>query len=344
MAEKKKNKELKILFTIILALILIIVLVIGTGMFYIKGKLDKMQQVDLSEVDLGITETVAKNLTKYRNIAIFGVDSRSDDYGIGNRSDCIIIASINNETGAIKLISVYRDTYVNIEEHGLDKITHAYSFGEAPLAIKTLNQNFDLNIQEFVTVNFDSVAEAVDELNGVQVKITEDEIKYINDYINATSKITGKKSTHITKAGMQTLDGVQAVAYSRIRYTEGGDYKRAERMRTVVEAMLTKLKTKNVPQINSFADVVLPHIYTNIQSSEFFAMIPNIAKYKVTESIGWPYEVKGKTIDKWYGVPVTLETNVTKLHKEAFEEENYEPSQTVKNISQNIINKTGYTK
>ncbi len=344
MAEKKKNKELKILFTIILALILIIVLVIGTGMFYIKGKLDKMQQVDLSEVDLGITETVAKNLTKYRNIAIFGVDSRSDDYGIGNRSDCIIIASINNETGAIKLISVYRDTYVNIEGHGLDKITHAYSFGEAPLAIKTLNQNFDLNIQEFVTVNFDSVAEAVDELNGVQVKITEDEIKYINDYINATSKITGKKSTHITKAGMQTLDGVQAVAYSRIRYTEGGDYKRAERMRTVVEAMLTKLKTKNVPQINSFADVVLPHIYTNIQSSEFFAMIPNIAKYKVTESIGWPYEVKGKTIDKWYGVPVTLETNVTKLHKEAFEEENYEPSQTVKNISQNIINKTGYTK
>ncbi len=195
MAEKKKNKELKILFTIILALILIIVLVIGTGMFYIKGKLDKMQQVDLSEVDLGITETVAKNLTKYRNIAIFGVDSRSDDYGIGNRSDCIIIASINNETGAIKLISVYRDTYVNIEGHGLDKITHAYSFGEAPLAIKTLNQNFDLNIQEFVTVNFDSVAEAVDELNGVQVKITEDEIKYINDYINATSKITGKKST-----------------------------------------------------------------------------------------------------------------------------------------------------
>lgn len=344
MAEKKKNKELKILFTIILALILIIVLVIGTGMFYIKGKLDKMQQVDLSEVDLGITETVAKNLTKYRNIAIFGVDSRSDDYGIGNRSDCIIIASINNETGAIKLISVYRDTYVNIEGHGLDKITHAYSFGEAPLAIKTLNQNFDLNIQEFVTVNFDSVAEAVDELNGIQVKITEDEIKYINDYINATSKITGKKSTHITKAGMQTLDGVQAVAYSRIRYTEGGDYKRAERMRTVVEAMLTKLKTKNVPQINSFADVVLPHIYTNIQSSEFFAMIPNIAKYKVTESIGWPYEVKGKTIDKWYGVPVTLETNVTKLHKEAFEEENYEPSQTVKNISQNIINKTGYTK
>lgn len=344
MAEKKKNKELKILFTIILALILIIVLVIGTGMFYIKGKLDKMQQVDLSEVDLGITETVAENLTKYRNIAIFGVDSRSDDYGIGNRSDCIIIASINNETGAIKLISVYRDTYVNIEEHGLDKITHAYSFGEAPLAIKTLNQNFDLNIQEFVTVNFDSVAEAVDELNGVQVKITEDEIKYINDYINATSKITGKKSTHITKAGTYTLDGVQAVAYSRIRYTEGGDYKRAERMRTVVEAMLTKLKTKNVSQINSFADVVLPHIYTNIQSSEFFAMIPNIAKYKVTESIGWPYEVKGKTIDKWYGVPITLETNVTKLHKEAFEEENYEPSQTVKNISQNIINKTGYTK
>ena len=229
---------------------------------------------------MGITETTAKNLIGYRNIAIFGVDSRSDDYGVGNRSDCIIIASINNETGAIKLISVYRDTYVNIEGHGLDKITHAYSYGEAPLAVKTLNTNLDLNINEFVTVNFDSVTEAVDQLGGVQLTITSDEIKYINGYIDETSKVTGKTSKHITEPGTYTVDGVQAVAYSRIRYTDGGDYKRTERMRTVIEAMFSKLKTKNLNEINSFADKILPHVYTNISATDIISMVPSMSKYK----------------------------------------------------------------
>ena len=147
MSEKKEKRKISVFLKIIIVLLIILALIIGVAFFYVKGKLDKIQKVELpSDKDLGITETTAKNLTGYRNIAIFGVDSRSDDYGVGNRSDCIIIASINNETGAIKLISVYRDTYVNIEGHGLDKITHAYSYGEAPLAVKTLNTNLDLNI------------------------------------------------------------------------------------------------------------------------------------------------------------------------------------------------------
>ena len=311
--------------------------------FFVKSKLDKLQNVHIPEEDLGITETVEQKLTGYRNIAIFGVDSREDDYGVGNRSDCIIIASINNDTGEIKLISVYRDTYVNIDGHGLDKITHAYSYGEAPLAISTLNKNLDLNIKEFVTVNFDSVAEAVDQL-GVELTITADEIKYINSYIDETSKVTGKKSTHITTPGTYTVDGVQAVAYSRIRYTNGGDYKRAERMRTVIEAMFAKLKTKNLAQLNSFADAILPHVYTNISAGDLLSMVPSMTKYKVTESIGWPYETRGKTMNRWYGIPVTLESNVTRLHQEAFGETEYTPSETVKSISQSIIKKTGYTK
>lgn len=345
MAEEKKRKGLSIFLRIVIALVLILIIIFGFIFFYVKGKLNKIQKVELpSGEDLGITETVAQNLTGYRNIAIFGVDSRSDDYGRGNRSDCIIIASINNDTGAIKLISVYRDTYVNIDGHGLDKITHAYSFGEAPLAIKTLNKNLDLNIDEFVTVNFDSVAEAVDQLGGVQLTITSDEIKYINGYIDETSKVTGKTSKRITEPGTYTVDGVQAVAYSRIRYTDGGDYKRTERMRTVIEAMFSKLKTKNIAEINSFADAILPHVYTNISSTDIISMVPSMAKYKVTESIGWPYNTKGKTMDRWYGIPITLESNVKQLHQEAFGEENYEPSDTVKSISQSIINKTGYTK
>lgn len=345
MAEEKKRKGLSIFLRIVIALVLILIIIFGFIFFYVKGKLNKIQKVELpSGEDLGITETVAQNLTGYRNIAIFGVDSRSDDYGRGNRSDCIIIASINNDTGAIKLISVYRDTYVNIDGHGLDKITHAYSFGEAPLAIKTLNKNLDLNIDEFVTVNFDSVSEAVDQLGGVQLTITSDEIKYINGYIDETSKVTGKTSKHITEPGTYTVDGVQAVSYSRIRYTDGGDYKRTERMRTVIEAMFSKLKTKNIAEINSFADAILPHVYTNISATDILSMVPSMAKYKVTESIGWPYDTKGKTMDRWYGIPITLESNVKQLHQEAFGEENYEPSDTVKSISQSIINKTGYTK
>lgn len=345
MSEKKEKRKLSVFSRIVIALLIILVLIVGVAFFYVKGKLDKIQKVELpSDKDLGITETTAQNLTGYRNIAIFGVDSRSDDYGVGNRSDCIIIASINNDTGAIKLISVYRDTYVNIEGHGLDKITHAYSYGEAPLAVKTLNTNLDLNINEFVTVNFDSVAEAVDQLGGVQLTITSDEIKYINGYIDETSKVTGKTSEHITEPGTYTVDGVQAVAYSRIRYTDGGDYKRTERMRTVIEAMFSKLKTKNLNEINSFADKILPHVYTNISATDIISMVPSMSKYKVTESIGWPYDTKGKTMDRWYGIPITLESNVTQLHKEAFGEENYTPSDTVKSISESIIKKTGYTK
>jgi hypothetical protein len=342
--KQTKHKKMKIFGKIVLTLVIILAILLATIFWYVNNKLGKMQQVKIDESDLGISESANKNLSGYRNIAIFGVDSRSDDYGVGNRSDCIIIASINNSTGEIKLISVYRDTYVNIDKHGLDKITHAYSYGEAPLAISTLNKNLDLNIKEFVTVNFDSVAEAVDQLGGITLSITPEETKYINGYIDETSKVTGKSSRHITQAGTYNLDGVQAVAYSRIRYTAGGDYKRTERMRTVMEAMLTKLKTKSVGEINKFADKILPAVYTNLSTGDLISMVPSMTKYKVGESIGWPYETKGKTMDRWYGIPITLESNVTKLHQEVFGEKDYEPTDTVKSISQSIINKTGYTK
>ena len=165
------------------------------------------------------------------------------------------------------LISVYRDTYVQIQGHGLDKITHAYSYGSAQLALNTLNTNLDLNISEFATVNFDVVADAVDELGGIEINIeSQQEIKYLNDYIVETSKVTGKSTPNVTRTGKQTLNGVQAVSYSRIRYTSGGDYKRTERMRDVLTAMLTKLKTKSLTEINKFADNILPKVYTNISA------------------------------------------------------------------------------
>lgn len=345
--KKKMNKGLKI-FLIILLVLVIFILGLGVaGYTFVNGKIGKMQKENIDTTAVGINEETKQELKGYRNIALLGIDSRADDYGLGNRSDCMMIASINQETNGIKLISVYRDTYVYVMENGtkrLDKITHAYSYGGAQNTLKSLNEAMDLNITEFVTVNFDAVIAAVDSLGGVYIDIDKSEIKYVNDYIDATSESSGVKSSHITHSGRQKLDGVQAVSYTRVRYTAGGDYKRTERMRTVVEAMLSKAKTLNVGQLNSFADTILPKIRTNISTSEIWGLIPKLASFKVTESIGWPYDTKGITLDRWYGVPVTLKSNVERLHKEAFEQEDYEASDTVKEMSAAIVKKTGYSK
>lgn len=345
MKEKKSKKGLKIFGIIVLVLIIILVVIIGGTFWFVNDKLSKIERIDINTEDLDISTNAEQNLTGYRNIALFGIDSRDNNLERGNRSDCIIIASINNDTKEVKLISVYRDTYVQIDGFGLDKITHAYSYGSAQLAISTLNKNLDLNIKEFITVNFDAVAEAVDALGGIDINIeTQEEMKYLNSYIAETSKVTGITSEKITQTGKQTLDGVQAVAYSRIRYTEGGDYKRTERMRIVLEAMVEKLKTKSIGEINSFVDTILPKVKTNIQAGDMISMVPDMMNYQITESIGWPYETKGITLDRWYGVPVTLENNVTRLHQEAFGETDYQVSEEIKTISDQIITKTGYGK
>lgn len=325
----KKRKGLKIFGIIVLILIIILALIVGSIFWYINSKLDKLQQVEINEEDLNVSVQAEENLSNFRNIAIFGIDSREDTYSKGNRSDCIIIASINNQTKEVKLVSVYRDTYVNIEGHGLDKITHAYSYGEAPLAIKTLNENLDLNIKEFVAVNFDAVQEIIDNIGGISMQITKEEVEHIPG---------------ITKAGTYNLTGEQALAYARIRYATGGDYKRTERMRDVLTAVVEKVKTLDVSGLNKLVDTVLPRLYTNISASDIFSLFPSAAEFKITQSIGWPYETKGKTMDRWYGIPVTLESNVTKLHQEIFEESDYTPSDRVKEISNSIVEKTGYDK
>ena len=346
--EKRKKKKiiLKVILVILITLLVIVLAAGAAAWAFINGKLGQLKTETIDINNIGISDEVREELQDYRNIALLGIDSRADDYGTGNRSDCIIIASLNQKTGNIKLISVYRDTYVYVMENGtkrLDKITHAYSYGKAENALKSLNEALDLNIKEYVTVNFDAVVAAVDALGGVTIDIDSSELNYINDYIDATSQSSGIKSKHISKAGRQTVDGVQAVAYSRIRYTSGGDYKRTERMRTVVEAMMKKAKTLSIGQLNSFANTILPRISTNITSGDILGLIPSLASMSVDESIGWPYETKGITLDRWYGIPVTLESNVKKLHQEAFEQADYEPSETVKEMSNAIIKKTGYT-
>ncbi len=203
MKEGKKRKGFKIFGITVLILIILLIAIVGGTYWYIQDKLSKLQRIDLKEEELRVSTQAEASLVDYRNIAIFGIDSREDSYEKGNRSDCIIIASLNNKTKEIKLLSVYRDTYVQIEGYGLDKITHAYSYGSAPLAIRTLNTNLDLNIKEFVTVNFDAVKEIIDSIDGIEMPITKEEVSHI---------------AGIEEEGIHHLSGEQALAYARIRY------------------------------------------------------------------------------------------------------------------------------
>lgn len=323
---KRKHKALKIIGIILLIVLIIVSLTAGICYWYVNEKLSKIQTVDVDKNEIEITEGVEEELTEYRNIALLGIDSRQDSYSKGNRSDCIIIASINNKTKEIRLLSVYRDSYLEITNRDLDKITHAYSYGGPTLTLSTLNTNLDLDITEFVTVNFDAVKEIVNDLGGIKMTVTDSE----------ATQISG-----INSAGTYTLNGEQALDYARIRKIDS-DYKRTERMRNVIVSSLEKVKAKNITELNSIVDKVLPRIYTNIDSKEIISLIPSIASYKITESTGWPTKAEGKIINKvWYGVPVTLESSVKELHAELFDDTEYEPSDKVKEISNKIIKKTG---
>lgn len=336
---KKKKKGLKIFLIVVLVLLIIAAILASLVFGYVYSLFSKMNYVKLENIE--INEGIEETLKGYRNIALLGVDARANTYD-NTRSDCIIIISINQDTKEVRMTSVYRDSYLYIDGHGFDKVTHAYAYGGPQLAINTLNKNLDLNISEFVAVNFDAVVNIIDKIGGVGITIEPAELNYINKYIDGVDRQMGRKTQHVTTSGYQTLNGVQALAYSRIRYTAGGDYRRTERMRDVLNATFEKAKKMNVAQLNSLANTLFPYIYTNIPSTEAISMIPTMASYKVVNSEGWPYEVRGITLDRWYGVPVNLENNVKKLHETLFGNDGYEVSAKVKEYSDGIIKKTGY--
>lgn len=332
---KKKNNKKKVLLTILAIIVIIIGIICG----FVMSKLNKIDYTSLDPEQLNLSDNVAEG---YRNIALLAVDSRNVHSNAGSRSDGIIILSINEKTKEAKLASVYRDTYMEVEGHGLTKITHAYAYGGPSATVGALNKNLDLNISEFATVNFEAVANIIDLMGGIEIDVKQEELSQMNKYIEDTSKNTKISSPKLTKAGKQTLNGVQAVTYGRIRKLSGGDYKRTERMRTVIITAFNKAKTMNVGTLNKMVNEILPKVQTNISSTELISLAAQLSSYKITDNIGWPYETKGITLDAWYGVPVTLETNVTKLHQELFAQDDYEASENVKTISNKIIQKTGY--
>ena len=336
----RKKKRIRKILSCLLIFCIILVVIFSLFVWYIYSKLSKVNYVVLENIE--VNEGIVEQLKGYRNVVLFGVDARANTYD-GSRSDCIIIVSINQDTNDVKLTSIYRDTYVYIDGYGYDKITHAYAYGGPQLAINTINKNFDLNITEFVAVNFDAVIDIVDAVGGLDIDIKLNEIANMNDCISMIDGDLGYGYTpRIKHAGLQNLSGKQTLAYSRIRYTEGGDYKRSERMRSVLSIGYAKIKKLNAGKLNNLVDILLPKVYTNIPTSEIMSLLPTATKYNVTSSIGWPYEVQGITLDKWYAVPVTLENNVERLHKELFDTEDYEVSNKVKEYSNGIIKRTGY--
>lgn len=336
--KKKSNIFLKILLTFVA----IVAIVCGVIAGFIHGKLSQIDYKEDKKENFEVEVNEGVENEGYTNIALFGVDSRDNNYN-NTRSDCIIIVSINEKTKKVKLVSVYRDSYLKIPNYSFDKITHAFAFGGPKLSVNTLNTNLDLDISKYVAVNFDVVVDAVDAVGGIQMDITTEETKYINSYIGEIEEVCGKKSEKITKAGNYNLNGVQALAYSRIRYTAGGDYKRTERMRDVLMKTFAKAKKLNLVELNNLSNKILPELSTNISSLEIISLVSKATKYEIDDSIGWPYEIRAyQPSGVWYGAPVNLEENVKKLHKALFDEEDYEVSNTLKNISNELIKKTGY--
>ena len=337
--KKKKRTLLKIILLIFLILIVLAVISLGALAGYVLNKLSKIDYQGEMIENLEVNEGVEN--TGYLNIALFGIDSRNNDYDEASGSDCIMIVSLNRETKEVKMVSVYRDSYLCYEEGKYNKITDIYRKNGPEKTINTLNKNLDLDISEYVTINFDVVVDVVNAVGGIEMEITKQDLKYINPYINEIISVTGEKSSRLTKTGTYILDGVQALAYARIRYI-GTDINRTERMREVLMKTFAKVKTMNLTQINNLANEVLPQVKTTLSQKEILSLATGITQYNITTSTGFPYEwADYQPKDAYYLAPRNLEQNVINLHKELFGEEEYQVSEDLKQISDKLIKITG---
>ena len=333
-AKKKKRKTILLLIEIVLLLVLI------AGAWFISRGTG-VTKINIKEEDIVMNETVANNeaLKGYRNIALFGVDARDKSLGKGNRSDTIIIASINEDTGDVKLCSVYRDTYLNLGNDSYNKCNAAYAKGGPEQAINMLNMNLDLNITDYVTVGFTGLREVIDAIGGVTIDVQENEIVHLNNYqISMVGKTDdgenyyateGKDYIAVTSPGPQVLNGLQATAYCRIRYV-GDDFVRAERQRRVIAECLEVAKKSDPTKLIKAFDGVTDSISTSFDADEIASLIKDVGKYNIVASDGFPFATNretGKVGSKGSCViPNNLEQNVVLLQDFFFGNTSYEPS------------------
>ena len=286
--EETGRKKVKFVKNVPLLIAEIGILLIAIGVMYIV--VTTTTEVDRKAIDIEnitINDEVAENLNEkeesttlgYRNIALFGVDSREGELGKGTRSDSMIIASINQDTQEIKLISVFRDTYLNLSNDTYNKCNAAYAKGGPEQAISMLNANMDLNITDYVTVGFGGLIDAINALGGIEIDVTESEISHLNNYQLCMAEELGVSYIPVEKSGKQLLNGMQATAYCRIRYTKGDDFRRAERQRDVLSAMMTKAKGASVSELTDVVNAVLPQVETSLGVNEILSVLGSVAGY-----------------------------------------------------------------
>ncbi|OLR59232.1 cell envelope-like function transcriptional attenuator common domain protein [Anaerostipes sp. 494a] len=338
--KRRKKRRSSPIRTLVFLLTLILLLIgVFAGMVYTKLGSTQTSPLDQSQL---VTVNNDSSMKDYTNYAFFGIDSQTGSMSDrGNRSDSIIIVSINNSTKEVKLLSVYRDTFVSINGR-YNKINAAYSWGGPELAVSTINRNLDLNIEKYATVNFKILADLVDAIGGIEVDVDSSILKNLNAYIKDMNRINGGNSPTLPSGGTYTLDGNQAVAYSRIRYTAGGDLARAGRQREVLQKIFEKGK-KSPLKLMSALDKVLPQVKTNMDQKELFNMFLSAFRYEIKDQQGFPWDQKEmKYYGTYYGFPTTLKENAIRAHKYLFGTDNYQISDELGRINQKIIWRVGY--
>lgn len=350
MAKPGKKKK-KVLFVLE-----IIVLLLFIGGLYVYGqimsKLDKIEQPVFEDEKVAINPE-APEMTGYTTYALFGIDHRDKNASLaGENSDTMIIASVNNDTKDVKLVSVYRDTLMNIGNDTYAKANAAYAYGGPEQAISMLNTNLDLNITEYATVDFNALTTVIDALGGLDIPMSYAEIEHMNNYCVETSQETGKSYTPIEKPepapedqeaiiGTYHLNGVQATSYCRIRYTASLDMGRTERQRRVIQMIVNKAKGAGLATIFDIMDEVFPMVQTSLTQTEILKLIPAMIGYSLDDTTGFPQNYKFSNIKGSIIVPTNLDTNVAELHKFLYGEENYTPTALVTEVSNKILEIVG---
>ncbi len=317
-----KNKALKIFLIVLCSFLAVIVAVLGCGYIYFNQLLNNVNRdtTDYSEL-VNINSETAEKFEKYTNIALFGLDTRSDDDE--GRSDAIIVLTIDQVHKKLKLTSIARDTYVKIEGHPNQKITHAWMLGKAALALNTINSNFDMDITEYVSMNFYQFSEVIDYIGGVYIDVSSEEMKVMNrDYIPALQKM-GIQCSRVTKPGYQLLSGGQALAYSRDRYT-GSDVERTARQREVLMAMFERVKTLELTKLPDLVAMVLKECTTTLSNGEMIDLATwTLTNNPTFEQLSLPDEAckaKGETINTHWVWVYDLEYASKRVHDFILEE------------------------
>lgn len=319
---------------------------VGSAGLFVMAKWNKIDTQEIKADDIIINQEVKQNKEVdlgdgYTNVALFGVDSRDGNLGKGNRTDCIIVASLNNETKEIKMVSVYRDTLLDLSEGTYQKCNAAYSYGGPVTAINMLNMNLDLDIEDYVTVDFGAISDAIDLLGGIEIDVTDEEAGYLNEYLQETADSAGKEAHFLDGGGKLLLDGAQATTYARIRSTAGGDFTRTERQRLVVEKMFEKAMTADLGTINKIVDAVFPQVSTSFTLQEILTYASAYSEYTLGDNMGFPIDKSTDTVSGLGSIviPEDLTSNVAKLHEFLFGTKDYTPSSTVQTVNANIISK-----